>query len=85
MCALRLVPAKVVRPQGDRRLRDFPSLERAGRTVARGRVRRREVGDDRAGGQDSGRHVPEGPVVVAAVQGLNRLGEFKVSGVLAVI
>ena len=73
MCAVRLVPETVVRPQGDRRLCDCPSVERARRAVARGRVRRREVGDDRAGGQDSGRHVSEGPVVVAAVQGMNRL------------
>ena len=76
MCAVRLVPETVVRPQGDRRLCDCPSVERARRAVARGRVRRREVGDDRAGGQDSGRHVSEGPVVVTAVQGINRLGEL---------
>ena len=60
----RLLPETMVRPQGDRRLRDCPSVERARRSVARGRVRRGEGRDDRAGGQDAGRNVPEGPVVV---------------------
>ena len=67
----RLLPETVVRPQGDCRLRDCPSVERARRAVARGRVRRGEGRDDRAGGQDAGRDVPEGSVVVtAAVNGL---------------
>ena len=69
----------MVRPQRDRRLRDCPSVERARRAVARGRVRRGEGRDDRAGGQDAGRNVPEGTVVVVTAAVIELRTWFAVS------
>ena len=68
---VRHVSEAVVRPEGDRRFCDFSRVERARRRVARGGVRSPEVGDDRAGGEDAGRHVPEGAVVGTAEQRIN--------------
>ena len=75
----RLLPETMVRPQGDRRLRDSSSVERARRAVARGRVRRGEGRDDRAGGQDAGRNVPEGTVVVVTAAVIELRTWFTVS------
>ena len=75
----RLLPETVVRLEGDRRLRDCPSVERARRAVARGRVRRGEGRDDRAGGQDAGWNVPEGTMVVVTAAVIELRTWFTVS------